>query len=111
MFLEKGVITAIRSDKETLAQLDKRLPAVLRKFWVGDQLLLGCDAPSYWQELILIMPGATEIPDMGLPLSPKIIVAPIDTPHPEHYNCYWWERNNTAKSLDNFLKGLNYGDN
>ena len=108
-FLEQGTIKAIRADASILTQINKRLPTGLGLFWIGIQLNQDIDECSYWPELVLVMPSAITIPDLGWEESPKLLVAPEGISDPDKYNCNWWEKDHTARSLNNFLSGLNHG--
>ncbi len=105
--IETGSIKAIRSDPETLALINKRISSGTNNFWIGIQNN-DYDYLDFWPELILLMPEAKDIPDMGFEVTPKILVAPKNIKHSIHNNSFWWERDNTSLSLTNFLSGLNY---
>lgn len=104
--IEKGVIQAICADQSVLEIVNKILPSGIKRFWIGIPLDEYDVEDTLWSQLILVMPGAKEIPNLGLPDSIKLLIGPDDINDKVHYNNKWWERISNARPFDTFLLGL-----
>lgn len=106
--INKGEIQAVRAQQSTLEQLQKCLPAGIRKFWCS---INENEKESRWSELVLLMPHETKLPNIGLTDSSRIVVAPKSIPSVENPYREWWETNQHSIELEHFVRQLNYVHN
>jgi len=104
--LQNGLIGAIRSSEEVLDRIQQKLPRAMRRFWVGLSLKDARLDEPYWRELVIVPPDATKLPQFGLSMLPRILVAPESLPS-SHPNRNWTQDNVSAISLGSFIERLN----
>lgn len=109
--IDVGAVRAVCADPGILKNLDSELRNVTSVFWIGDALDEELDDYSLWPKLVLHLDGENTIPKLGWKESTVILMAPEELGDKFNDQRKWWESINGSVSLNNFLFGLDYGNN
>lgn len=104
--LNHKIIQAVRAKPEIHRLLHKVLN--FDGFWCA---ISPKDPETIWDELILIMPDETKVPQIGLVNCHKILLIPDHLKDPKYPHRKWIECDQNAVSLDDYERELKYVDN
>ncbi|GAA5213739.1 protein DpdF [Corallincola platygyrae] len=104
--ITSGRVKAIRARPEVLTALVELLPEH-NAFWCA----LEPEADNeLWDELAIVLPTETALPDLGVGSNAKIIIAPDHIKDPDNPGRTWCENAPRAMSKDQFLRNVSYVD-
>lgn len=106
LLLNRRTVMAIRAQQTHHEQIQNLLPNV--GFWCA---IIPDEPQSLWNELVLVMPDATEVPKAELCRIDKIFFIPDHLPDPRHPYRLWHEVNTQAISFEDFERRMRHVDN
>ena len=98
--LNSGKVQAVRAQTEVFVELGKILPNSTERFWCAVEM----DAPpSNYDELVLVMPGEKQIPDLKNGGGAQILIAPENLPDRDFPYRKWCDGHADAQSINSFV--------
>lgn len=94
-------VQAVRASRTVLDDMYQNEALKSLPFWCS---LEPQDHAGAWLELVLLMPGETQLPATEFDPPPRVIIAPEGTPDPLMPNRNWWETRPGSRELESFKK-------